>query len=386
MHSSAYIEILYHCASRKGLQHALEKRFGVAGETVFDVPSGEWHGNVPEAIIDWAKTIYDVADVDDVSAIDDFLLDFSSEKKQQYFYAGNQYDRSLWINSHFPDLFKKIHNAILFAGLVFKWGKLASSVFRLPNHDDVYWEGADIQLFKQALSEVLFCPSNSINILMRDIQFNDSITDERLEATLLCVEYPARARLVAQFDHGRLSEETASPYQSLFISYIYSLNILEISVDCTMLRKKIARRFLQCFVRSLSESTSSMYQFNYLAFKSPPYLPIDGAVVREAKVTQLALLKRNRHINLIVDLDDIEDAYSCANDLRGLETYEVTKACIALQIALPKKQPKYLSICLEDEQTILVNSDCIEERLLCYQMLERWGVLCEPKEGGQCLQ
>lgn len=337
MPSSAYLDILYNHASKEKLAFALNKRFGDEANTVFSAPVGQWRGNVPNSVIDWAKTIYDMADIDDTTALDHFLSSLPTDQRQQYFYAGNQYDRSLWLNSHFPEIFDQMHNALKFSGLVFQWGKKPSSVFRFSANSVFQGEDEQIDLFRQLLADVLFCPSQSINIQQRQFQFTDAITSEFLECTVLWIKYPTRPKLVAQFEKGVALEETASSYESIFICLNHSLNVLEVSADCTMLRNKIARRVNQALMYSEEPRTWSMFEFDYFTFRSPPHLPIDGGVVREVKVTQLSLYKRSRTIDLSVDLNGIEDVYSCANDFRGLEMYEVSKICLSMNIVLRKR-------------------------------------------------
>ena len=120
--------------------------------------------------------------------------------------------------------------------------------------------------------------------------------------------------------------------------------------------------------------------FDFHPLRREISLDIDEALIRKVRVTELTFEKNGLSMDLTVDRCDPNAIYDCINGHSYIESAELTKATLALELKIGRQEPKFVGIHFENIKTIYLKTNHSVERWLCYAQLERWKLMCEGEE------
>ncbi|WNO10510.1 hypothetical protein [Teredinibacter sp. KSP-S5-2] len=381
MRRFAYLETVYLHASHDALRASLCRRFGSEANAVFDVERTNWSGHIAEGIIRWAKDIFLVASVGGTEAIASFLSSLSKEELENYFYAGNQYERSIWLQDHYPEAFNHLVKAIHFSEIENATCILPSTLFAMPDSAVYFQSASRLEEFKQALSEVLLTPADTITVREECFEYVDPLQGDTQSVWHWIVRY-IKPPVVVTLVEDRFTQDGVGAIP-VFVHLLFNQTVgrLEVSAAGTMLREKLAECVSQHLLFSESPDSWESFRFEYRQFSHNAHFDIANELFSKAKVIQMTLMKNGRALEINVSPLDSKDVYYCLQDIRAVETYTISKITLAITLNI-NGESSLVPVTMESGKILTIQTQRLIERCAVYTLLERWNIVRQ----GRCDQ
>lgn len=316
----------------------------------------------------WAESIILVANNAGRLGLAWMSASMSEQQKQDFYSAGNQYERSLWLYTHHHDLFNDAVNVLLSEHRHYGFHH---ALFQLPALSHLNTDMDTFADFKRDIMTCLACSPHEVKI-------------GYLENTSMAHDYSIKVIIdfnelssVRNYDNKALD---ITRTRAVSVLYEPSTGILDVMADTAHVRQELAVLFAQHLLGiSAAAHVVSPMHYRYQHLAQHRSLDVNDDDVEWAKVTSLGFSLLGRKLSFSInpyDPDDIASATSDISETFYFDDYTLHSAEIMLAIkANDVCHPRNVCIQLSNSVNAVISAYYDHDRELCKRLLKQWRVV-----------
>lgn len=325
----------------------------------------------------WAERIHLLSDSAGQIAVQSLRSVLSPSQRQALDDAGNQYDRSLWLYKHRPDLFESAIKATLIGEQQSRW---PCSVFQAPQCLKVHQNIRRLTKFRQQVADLLLC---SIRHVAVDVSRQVLESDREESDTLFVVgiHHNRLPEVVDRVKAGQLKGETLKRSDSISLTYHPATGLIEVFSEHFVMRQALSRLLARCLLDIKDvEQVVVIKKYDYQSLAEVTSLDFTGENLQWAKMTKVSLCYGHRQMTFQIDAHNPETIYQAASRQMGAQFrfghYTLNQVTLSLRLHKENFWPeRTVHIDLKHHHSCHLKVKSHKDRFLCHRLLDRWGLI-----------
>lgn len=294
----------------------------------------------------------------------------------------DQYERSLWLYTHAPSLFKEALDAR--QADVFRQSLTCYSGFVALKHLTLATDPTARDAFHDAIARQLGCARNQVAVQIFKRLRPDAQSGEDIDLYQISINHNRPPEIVDRVQRSELVGQEVVRAVSSHITYEPANGHLEVLSRETDGRPAWARITADCLLQSPFDGEKiPLKQYQYQSLAAPRSFDLAGEPVASVKVVELGYVGANhRSLQVKTWANDPDDIYTAARSLIGpafdFRHHRLTYARLSIRLKkVGSERARTLSVILRDENKCNIKTKREKDRALCDRLLATWKLVRE---------